>query len=77
MKKLVILGAGTAGTMIANKLSPELDRNEWQITIVDQYETHYYQPGFIFIPFGFIPARMLRNQREAFPRTVSMLSFRK
>jgi len=52
MKKLVILGAGTAGTMILNKLEPLLDKAEWQITIIDQFETHYYQPGFLFIPFG-------------------------
>ena len=52
MKNLVILGAGTAGTMMLNKLYKELDREEWEITIVDQYKTHYYQPGFLFIPFG-------------------------
>ena len=52
MKKLVILGAGTAGTMMANKLRRELDKNEWDITIIDKNEDHYYQPGFLFIPFG-------------------------
>lgn len=52
MKRVLILGAGTAGTMVANRLSRELDRNDWQITIVDADETHYYQPGFLFIPFG-------------------------
>jgi sulfide:quinone oxidoreductase len=52
MKKLLILGAGTAGTMILNKLYKLLDQNEWEFTIVDQYKTHYYQPGFLFIPFG-------------------------
>ena len=52
MKKLLILGAGTAGTMMLNKLYNELDRDEWEITIVDQYKTHYYQPGFLFVPFG-------------------------
>lgn len=52
MKKLVILGAGTAGTMMLNKLHKILDKEEWEITIVDQYKTHYYQPGFLFIPFG-------------------------
>ena len=52
MKKLLILGAGTAGTMVANRLVRLLNRDEWKITIVDQHETHYYQPGFIFIPFG-------------------------
>ncbi len=40
MKKLLILGAGTAGTMVANRLRRLLDRDDWQITIVDQNETH-------------------------------------
>lgn len=52
MKKIVILGAGTGGTIMANKLRKELSRDEWEITIVDKHKTHYYQPGFLFIPFG-------------------------
>jgi sulfide:quinone oxidoreductase len=52
MKKLLILGAGTAGTMVANRLSRLLDRDEWKITLVDQQPVHYYQPGFLFLPFG-------------------------
>jgi sulfide:quinone oxidoreductase len=52
MKKLVVLGAGTGGTIMVNKLRKVLDRSEWEIIIVDQHETHYYQPGFLFIPFG-------------------------
>src|SRR6056297_3569774 len=52
MKKILILGAGTGGTIMANKLRKALDRDEWEITIVDKDKTHYYQPGFLFIPFG-------------------------
>ncbi|MDD4754547.1 MAG: FAD/NAD(P)-binding oxidoreductase [Prolixibacteraceae bacterium] len=52
MKRIVILGAGTAGTMIANKLRKSLDKEEWKITIADSDKLHYYQPGFLFIPFG-------------------------
>ncbi len=52
MKKLLILGAGTGGTIMANKMRKLLERDEWEITIVDQHKTHYYQPGFLFIPFG-------------------------
>lgn len=51
MKQLVILGAGTAGTMMANHLRSKLDKKQWVISIVDQYRTHYYQPGFLFLPF--------------------------
>lgn len=52
MKRILILGAGSAGTMMANHLVKKLDLNQWSITVVDQHTTHYYQPGFLFIPFG-------------------------
>jgi sulfide:quinone oxidoreductase len=52
MKKIVILGGGTGGTIMANKLRKTLSKEEWEITVVDKDKTHYYQPGFLFIPFG-------------------------
>lgn len=52
MKKILIIGAGTAGTMMAVQLSRKLNRSEWGITILDKDENHYYQPGYLFIPFG-------------------------
>jgi sulfide:quinone oxidoreductase len=74
MKKLLILGAGTAGTMVANKLSHLLSREEWQITIVDQNETHYYQPGFLFIPFGIYGENdVIKPKRDYIPPGVRMI----
>ncbi|NOY05759.1 MAG: NAD(P)/FAD-dependent oxidoreductase [Chlorobi bacterium] len=74
MKKLLILGAGTAGTMMLNKLAPVLERDEWEITIVDQYETHYYQPGFLFIPFGIYTRRdVIKPKRDFFPPGVNVV----
>jgi sulfide:quinone oxidoreductase len=52
MKKLLILGAGTAGTIMANKMRKDLPVNEWKITIIEKEKDHCYQPGFLFIPFG-------------------------
>jgi sulfide:quinone oxidoreductase len=52
MKNILILGAGTAGTIMANHLRKKVDRSEWKITIVDKEGDHYYQPGFLFMPFG-------------------------
>ncbi|MCP4458182.1 MAG: NAD(P)/FAD-dependent oxidoreductase [Cytophagales bacterium] len=52
MKNLVILGAGSAGTMMANHLSKRFRKNDWTITVVDIHGKHYYQPGFLFLPFG-------------------------
>ncbi len=52
MRRLLVLGGGTAGTMIANKLRRRLDEDEWVITVVDQDDEHHYQPGYLFLPFG-------------------------
>ena len=68
MKKIVILGAGTAGTMMLNKFASVLDRREWHISIVDLEETHYYQPGFLFIPFGiYSRSDVVKPKRDFFP----------
>jgi len=42
MRKILILGAGTGGTMMANHLARKLDRKQWKITVVDEHHTHYY-----------------------------------
>ncbi len=68
MKKLLILGGGTAGTIMANKMREDLPRDEWNITIVDQSKTHYYQPGFLFIPFGMYKAKdVIKPKSDFFP----------
>jgi sulfide:quinone oxidoreductase len=52
MRTLLVLGAGTAGTMTANRLRHRLDPAEWAVVVVDQNDEHHYQPGYLFIPFG-------------------------
>lgn len=74
MKRILILGAGTAGTIVANKLYHELDRDEWKITIIDQSEVHYYQPGFLFIPFGIYSKNdVMRPRRDYLPRGIEII----
>ncbi len=51
MKRLVILGAGTGGTIMAQHMKKKLDQKKWAISIVDERKEHYYQPGFLFLPF--------------------------
>jgi len=52
MRKILVLGGGTAGTMTANKLRKALPADDWSVTVVDADDNHRYQPGFLFIPFG-------------------------
>ncbi len=66
MKNLVILGAGTSGTMMANHMMHKLDKEEWKITIVDQYKTHYYQPGFLFLPFDIYKTKDVKKKGKKY-----------
>lgn len=74
MKHLLILGGGTAGTMMANKLAPVLNVREWQVTIVDNTEEHYYQPGFLFVPFGGYRLQdIVKPRRQYLPAGVKLV----
>jgi sulfide:quinone oxidoreductase len=74
MKKILILGAGTAGTIMANKLRKALDRDEWNITVIDREKTHYYQPGFLFIPFGlYNKSDVIKPKADFFPVGVNVI----
>ena len=74
MKRLLILGAGTAGTMMANRLRRKMPAGEWQVTIIDQEQTHYYQPGFLFLPFGIYSADdVTRPKRQFLPKGVDYI----
>jgi len=63
MKNLVILGAGTAGTMVANRIQRQLPA-DWSLTIVDPEPDHLYQPGLLFLPFGARDERQMVRPRR-------------
>jgi len=63
MKRIVILGAGTAGTAMANRLVRVLPES-WQVVLLDRDDIHVYQPGLLLLPFG-----VYRNDELTRPRT--------
>lgn len=73
MQRLVVLGAGTAGTMIVNRLRPRLD-DAWQIVVVDPSPVHLYQPGFLFVPFGeYQPRDIVKHTRDLITSGVDLV----
>ncbi len=65
MKKIVILGAGTGGTAVANKLRKALSYDDWEITVIDRDDNHVYQPGLLFVPFGLCTVnRLIRSRKK-------------
>ena len=77
MKRLVVLGAGTAGTMVVNKLRRALPGGQWQITAVDESDRHFYQPGYLFLPFGGYTAdQVVKPRRRFIPEGVDLVQAR-
>jgi len=64
-KRLVILGGGTGGTLLANHLRRRLDEDELQIDVVDRDDRHIYQPGLLFVPFSLAdPDEIVRPRKR-------------
>ena len=75
MKRLLVLGAGTAGTMVVNKLRPRLPLDEWEVTIVDPSTQHHYQPGYLFVPFGhYEPDEIVKPTDRFIPDGVELIT---
>jgi sulfide:quinone oxidoreductase len=75
MKNIVILGAGTAGTMMANHLHHELKNTDWSINIIDEKTEHYYQPGYLFLPFDiYKPEDIIKPTSEFIPTGVNWIN---
>ncbi|MBL0359292.1 MAG: NAD(P)/FAD-dependent oxidoreductase [Chitinophagaceae bacterium] len=75
MKRIVILGAGTAGTMMANHLRHELKKEEWEIDIIDERVEHHYQPGYLFLPFDiYEPEDIVKSIKEFIPKGVRLIN---
>src|SRR3954463_8979505 len=74
MRRLLVLGGGTAGTMVVNKLRRVLDRSAWGITVVDQDDAHLYQPGLLFVPFGgYRPDEIIKPRSRFIPDGVDLV----
>jgi sulfide:quinone oxidoreductase len=74
MRRLVVLGAGTAGTMVVNKLRRALSRDEWSIAVVDVDDRHLYQPGLLLLPFGvYRPEELVRSRHHFVPDGVELV----
>jgi len=75
MKRIVILGAGTGGTMMAQHLNKEVDKKTWSISIVDERKDHYYQPGFLFLPFDqYKPEDIVKPIKDFIPKGVDFIN---
>lgn len=73
MKRVVILGGGVGGTVVANVLAKKAGKKA-EITVVDKTGKHVYQPGFVYIAFDKQkPRKLVREERKLLRRRVKLL----
>ena len=68
-KRIIIVGGGLGGTMLANqlvtKLYPEILRGELKITLLSNSEDHFYKPAFMYVAFNlFFQEELKRPERS-------------
>ena len=68
--RILIVGAGTGGTLMANRLQ-RMYGDGAHISVVDRDDRHLYQPGLLFVPFGLAdPEKLVRSRRAQLHRGV-------
>lgn len=74
MKRILILGGGTGGTLAANLLARKLKPSEAQIAVVSASLRHMYQPGWLYVPFGRQdPRKLSRPERKLLSKRVNLI----
>jgi sulfide:quinone oxidoreductase len=63
--RIVILGGGTGGTLVANRLRRRHAGSDLDITVVDRDDRHVYQPGLLFVPFDLADPEEIVRSRTA------------
>jgi sulfide:quinone oxidoreductase len=74
-KKILIVGGGLAGTIVANglcrQLREDLSAGTVVINMIGATDKHLYQPGLLYLPFGRArESELFRDQRKVLDRRV-------
>jgi sulfide:quinone oxidoreductase len=55
-ERVVVVGAGTAGTVLANDLSERvadrIDAGDVEVALINETDEHVYKPTWLYVPFG-------------------------
>jgi len=77
-ERIVVVGGGTAGSVLANKLADhlasEIDAGDAEVVVVNDREEHVYKPTWLYVPFGEkTPADARRPLADLLDRRVDLV----
>lgn len=78
MERVIVLGGGVGGTLVANlisrKLKGAIDEGRASVTVIDEEGTHVYQPGFMYVAMGSEqPGSLRRPERSLLDARVELI----
>jgi sulfide:quinone oxidoreductase len=69
MRRVVVVGGGAGGSIVANLVARH--GPETEVTVVSRDARHLYQPGLLYVPFGWMqPEDLVRPQRSLLDRRI-------
>ncbi len=73
-RKIVIVGGGPGGTIVANLLAKKLDEEEASITVIDRTGNHVYEAGLLYVTLeGKDPKGLVKNERDILNKKVKLI----
>ena len=73
-KRILIVGGGTGGTMLANRLSRLLRGEDAEIMVISDTSKHWYQPGYLYLAVGkMVKERIVRDEKLLLDRNVRLI----
>lgn len=74
-QRIMIVGGGTGGTIVANNLARrlhgEIQDHKVQLTMLSASDRHMYQPGLLYVAFGqMMPDELYRDQASLLEPTI-------
>ena len=75
MKKILIVGGGTAGTILGNnlarRLGDEIKAGKLRIILLSASDKHMYQPGLLYVAFGkMAPSELYVDQASLLEKSI-------
>jgi sulfide:quinone oxidoreductase len=71
MQRVLIVGGGTGGTMLANKLA-----HKFAVTLLSASSEHMFQPALLYVAFAHARANIVRDERRLLSRRVRFVQDR-
>ncbi|MFC2006023.1 NAD(P)/FAD-dependent oxidoreductase [Chloroflexota bacterium] len=74
MQRIVVIGAGSGGLMVANRMRRALSGDEAEISVLERSDRHIYQPGFVPLLFDLEkPENLVKPTKDLLLKGVNLV----